>query len=154
MTEARKARIDALMKSPGKRPVDSSQFADSDGEIECTARYCAYNKNGYCRYHAVEGDYPAYTEEDGCLSGVPEDPVIAMPAVLSPSSAKFFRLLDDQGELDVIKVANCDDAFEPMLRKAYLDCRIADGEPHDQVYPILRANGYALEVVDIIEIRM
>ena len=71
MTKERKTLI--ALAAAGKTTVDASQMADDQNTFDCETVACAFNKDGSCKFHAVENEFPVLTEEDGCLSGITEE---------------------------------------------------------------------------------
>lgn len=70
MTNTYRAYVESLAE--GKTREDMTTCCDADYAFDCESEACAFNKDGMCRYHAVEDKMPVITEEDGCLSGIVE----------------------------------------------------------------------------------
>lgn len=71
MTDERRTAIE--LAALGKTRTDMSECADENHFFDCETGSCAFNKDGQCRYFAVENEMPVTTEEDGCLSGIIEE---------------------------------------------------------------------------------
>lgn len=61
------------LSAVGKTIVDITALVDDKKFFDCDTESCVFNKNGQCRYAAVEDELPVITEEDGCLSGFVEE---------------------------------------------------------------------------------
>ena len=68
MLDTRRAAI--ALAAVGKTLCDMTECTDTANFFDCETGACAFNKDGQCRFFAVEQELPTITEEDGCLSGI------------------------------------------------------------------------------------